>query len=61
MYLENLLQNGNKSVYFLDEDIYRDYKEVYSGLQTDCFPMLPPVITDCNAARKKKKLDYLKT
>lgn len=53
--LKIFVQNGKKSVYFLDEDAYTDYTEVSSEMQTICFPMLPPVIMDWNAARKKKK------
>lgn len=48
-----------RNLYFPDEDIYRDYKEVFSEMQTICFPMLPPVIMDWNAAGKKK-IGYLK-
>lgn len=55
MYLEIFVQNGKQSVYFLNEDVYRDNKEVSSEMQTICFPMLPPVIMDWNAAGKKKK------
>lgn len=55
MYLEIFQQNGKKSMYFLDEDVYGDYKEVSPEMQTICFPMLPPVIMDWNAATKKKK------
>lgn len=61
MYLEIFVQNGKQSMYFLNEDVYRDNKEVSSEMQTICFPMLPPVIMDWNAAGKKKKLGYLKT
>lgn len=50
MDLEIFQQNGKKSMYFLDEDVYGDYKEVSPEMQTICFPMLPPVITDWNAA-----------
>lgn len=49
------MQNGKKSMYFLDEDVYRDYKEVSSEMQTICFPVLPPVIMDWNAAGKTEK------
>ena len=55
MYREIFQQNGKKSMYFLDEDVYGDYKEVSPEMQTICFPMLPPVIMDWNAAGKKKK------
>ena len=62
MYLEIFQQNGKKSMYFLDEDVYGDYKEVSPEMQTICFPMLPPVIMDWNAAgKKKKKRSYLTT
>lgn len=51
-----------ETCYLLDKNIYRDYKEVSSEMQTICFPTLPPVIMDWNAARKEKKnLGYLKT
>ena len=36
-------------------DVYRDYKEVSSEMQTICFPVLPPVIMDWNAAGKTEK------
>lgn len=55
IYLEIFQQNGKKSMYFLDEDVYGGYKEVSPEMQTICFPMLPPVIMDWNAAGKKKK------
>lgn len=62
MYCEIFQQNGKKSMYFLDEDVYGDYKEVSPEMQTICFPMLPPVIMDWNAAgKKKKKRSYLTT
>lgn len=44
---------------FLDKDVYTDYKEVSSEMQTICFPMLPPVIMNWNATGKKK-ISYLK-
>lgn len=49
-----------RNLYFPDEDVYRDCKEVSSEMQTICFPILPPVIMDWNAARKKNKTNYLK-
>lgn len=48
-----------RNLYFLDEGVYRDCKEVSSEMQTICFPILPPVIMDWNAARKKKQNEVI--
>lgn len=47
------MQNG-KEIYDCLEDIYSNYKEISSEMQTICFPMLPPVIMDWNAAGKRE-------
>lgn len=49
------LYKMERNLYFFDEDVYRDCKEVSSEMHTICFPILPPVIMDTNAARKKKQ------